>query len=59
MFAWRDALWNVKPDTLIGWHRQGLRLFWRWKSTPTGRPGLPKDIRQLIREMATGKCDLG
>ena len=21
MFAWRDALWNVKPDTLIRWHR--------------------------------------
>jgi hypothetical protein len=29
MFAWRDALWNVKPDTLIGWHRKGFRLFWR------------------------------
>jgi putative transposase len=20
MFAWRDVLWSVKPDTLIGWH---------------------------------------
>src|SRR5215211_89464 len=29
MFAWRDALWNVKPDTLIRWHRKGFRLFWR------------------------------
>jgi hypothetical protein len=36
MFAWRDALWNVKPDTLIGWHGQGFRLFWRLKSKPTG-----------------------
>ena len=24
MFEWRDALWNVKPDTLIRWHRKGF-----------------------------------
>ena len=24
LFAWRDALWNVKPDTLIRWHRKGF-----------------------------------
>src|SRR5918996_6135163 len=42
MFAWRDALWNVKPDTLIRWQRKGFRLFWQWKSRPTGRPRLPK-----------------
>jgi hypothetical protein len=52
MFPWRDALVNVKPDALIRWHRRGFRLFWRWKSIPTGRPRLPKDLRQLIREMA-------
>src|SRR5688572_12124528 len=27
MFEWRDALWKVKPDTLIRWHRIGFRLF--------------------------------
>jgi hypothetical protein len=27
MFPWRDVLWNVKPDTLIGWHRKAFRLF--------------------------------
>jgi putative transposase len=46
------ALVVVKPDTLIGWHRKGFRLFWRWKSKPTGRPRLPKDLRELIRRMA-------
>ena len=51
MFHWRDALVNVKPDTLIRWHRRGFRLFWRWKSKPTGRPRLPKNLRHLIREM--------
>src|ERR671918_898318 len=59
MFEWRDALWNVKPDTLIRWHRKGFRLFWRWKSRPTGRPRLPKDLRQLIREMAAGNATWG
>lgn len=59
MFAWRDALWNVKPDTLIRWHRKGFRLFWRWKSRPMGRPPLPKDLRQLIREMAAANVTWG
>ena len=52
MFQWRDALVCVKPDTLIRWHRKGFRLLWRWKSRPTGRPRLPKDLRELIRRMA-------
>ena len=52
MLAWRDALVNVKPDTLIRWHRKRFRLFRSWKSKPTGRPGLPKDLRGLIRRMA-------
>ena len=30
---------------------KGSGLFWRWKSKPTGRPCLPKDLRKLIREM--------
>jgi transposase InsO family protein len=51
-FAWRNALVNVKPDTLLRWHRKGFRLFWRWKSKPAGRPGLPKDLRELILRMA-------
>ena len=51
MFCWRDALVNVKADTLIRWHRRGFRLFWRWKSKPIGRPRLPQDLRQLIRQM--------
>src|SRR5918996_1697716 len=29
MFEWHDALWNVKPDTLVGWPRKGFRLFGR------------------------------
>jgi transposase InsO family protein len=50
-FDWRLALRIVKPETFTRWHRQGFRLFWRWKSKP-GRPALPKDLRALIRRMA-------
>src|SRR6186997_2797620 len=51
-FAWRDALVNVQANTLLRWHRQGFRLFWRWKSKTTGRPRLPNNLQGLIRKMA-------
>src|SRR5215471_1098402 len=59
MLPWRDALLNVKASTLIRWHRQGFRLFWRWKSKPMGRPRLPRDLRRLIREMAAENATWG
>ena len=55
MFPGRELLLNVKPDTFIRWQRKGFRLFWRWKSKPTGRPPLPKHLRQLIQHMASDK----
>ena len=57
-FAWRNALVNVQADTLLRWHRQGFRLFWRWKSKTAGRPRLPNNLQVLIREMA-GRESLG
>jgi len=41
----------VKPETLIGWHRRGFKLLWKWKSR-VGRPCLPDNIRKLIIRMA-------
>jgi putative transposase len=35
---WSDVLVIVKPETVIGWHRTGFRLYWRWRSRPEGRP---------------------
>lgn len=52
LFDWREALVIVKPETLIGRHRQGFRLLWRWKSRRRGRPALPKNIQALVRQMA-------
>ena len=59
MFQWRNALVSVKPDTLIRWQRRGFRLFWRWKSKPTGRPRLPENLRELIRQMAADNVSWG
>ncbi|MCX6603519.1 MAG: hypothetical protein NTV52_07995 [Acidobacteria bacterium] len=50
-FAWRNALLNVEADTLLRWHRQGFRLFWRWKFKTAGRPRLPRNLQTLLREM--------
>jgi transposase InsO family protein len=50
-FNWRNALVVVKPATLIRWHREGFRRYWKLKSRP-GRPALPHDIRALICRMA-------
>jgi putative transposase len=48
---WKGALVIVKPETLIGWHRKGFKLFWKWKPQ-AGRPRLPESIRKLIVQMA-------
>ena len=48
-----DGLKILKPQTVIRWHRAGFRAYWRWKSRPRGgRPKIPADIRQLIRDMS-------
>ena len=52
--GWRSAVHIVRPDTVIAWHRRGVRLFWTWKSRHRlGRPSVPHDMRALIREMST------
>src|SRR5512133_2996000 len=51
---WRSALVIVKPETVIGWHRTGFRLFWTWRVRRgrPGRPAVPRDVRELIRKMS-------
>ena len=52
--GWRSALAIVKPETVISWHRKGLRLYWAWKSgrgTP-GRPEVSEEVRDLVRKMS-------
>ena len=42
----------VKPATVIQWHRQGFRWFWRWRSR-SGRPSIEREIRDLTRQMSS------
>jgi putative transposase len=51
---WRAALLIVQPDTVVRWHRQGFKLFWRWKARTgkVGRPKIKAEIRNLIRRMS-------
>ncbi len=52
--GWRSTLYIVQPETVIRWHRQGFRFYWRWKSRPRrpGRPRIAREIRNLIRELS-------
>jgi len=50
---WKQSLLIVKPDTLLKWHRQGFKLFWRQKSQGQVRkPRISEDIIALIKQMA-------
>ena len=48
-----NAVVIVQPETVVRWHREGFRLYWRWKSRARGgRPRTPSERRRLIREMS-------
>src|ERR1700674_5776938 len=47
-----DTMMLVKPATVIPWHRQGFRLYWRWRSR-SGRLSIDRKVRKLIREMSS------
>src|SRR5439155_16578423 len=55
--GWREHLAFVTPDTVVRWHRQGWRLFWRWKSRSRGgRPYLsPEGGGSRPRSRATAR----
>jgi len=56
LYRWFPSILNVvtiiRPETLLHWHRAGLRLYWRWKSRSRGgRPQIEKDLCALIRRI--------
>ena len=60
--TWRSALLSVQPDTLLRWHRQLFRRFWRRKSPSAasgrGPTGTAETIAR-IRAMAAVNALLG
>ena len=62
LWIWLYRLWPsglnamalVKPTTVVQWHRQGFRRYWRWRSRchGRGRPAVAHEVRGLIREMS-------
>src|ERR1700704_2984419 len=62
LWVWLYRIWPqalnavvlVTPPTVVGWHRRGFRLYWRWRSRSRG-PGRPRISPQtcgLIRQMS-------
>ena len=51
---WRSNLVIVQPKTVVGWHRRGWPMYWRWKcrSKRQGRPTISIETRDLIRKIS-------
>ncbi|EFH80800.1 Integrase catalytic region [Ktedonobacter racemifer DSM 44963] len=51
--TWKQALLLVQPETLLRWHRELFRLFWKRTSKAHERkPKLSSETISLIKEMA-------
>src|SRR5204862_7063695 len=42
----------VRPDTLLGWHRQLVRSRWTYARRRTGRPAVSEELRALVLRLA-------
>ena len=43
----------IQPETLLRWHREGVRCYWRWKSRNYGgRPRISAELFALIRRLS-------
>jgi transposase InsO family protein len=50
---WQQALHIIQPDTLLRWHRDLFRRYWRRKSRKKKRkPRVPPETISLIKQMA-------
>jgi putative transposase len=61
-FGWKQALIVVSPETVVGWHRAGFKLYWRAISRARrviGRKRISKDVRNLIFRMVAENATWG
>ncbi len=51
--TWKETLFLVQPETLLRWHRELFRVFWKHKSKARSRkPRISPETISLIKEMA-------
>ena len=51
---WQRSMIPVQPETVVGWHRAGFKLYWTWLSRHRKRAGrkcVNKELRELIFRM--------
>jgi len=57
---WRQALVLIQPATVLRWHREGYRRYWRRRSGGFGgRPRIPRDHISLIRRISSDHSEWG
>jgi putative transposase len=51
--TWKQALFIIQPETLLRWHRQGFKLYWKYKSrAAAAKPKISAEMVALIKDMA-------
>jgi putative transposase len=51
--TWKQALFLIQPETLLRWHRELFRVFWKHTSQARSKkPGLSPETITLIKQMA-------
>jgi hypothetical protein len=42
--SWKETLLIIKPESVVRWHQQGFKVYWRWESrSALGRPRIPQE----------------
>ncbi len=51
--AWKQTLFIIQPETLLRWHRELFRLYWKRRSKASShKPKVAAETIAMIREMA-------
>src|SRR5260221_584854 len=68
LLVWMTRVWPsllgatqvVQPETILRWHRAGIKALWRWKSRKgADRPKIDRGLRDLIQRMSRENSEWG
>jgi putative transposase len=48
-----SAVFFVRPETILRWHRRLVARHWTYPNKPKGRPPIPDELVKLILPLAT------